>query len=208
MGAGCCEAKGTELDKMRESHSRVLKAVLAINLIMFVTEFAFGWIGNSTSLMGDSLDMLGDAVVYAMSLYFIASNEQTQARVTLLKGGIMVTLGLVVLVEAAFKSMSDVMPVAQTMGWVGGLALAANTYCLWALTRYRNDDLNMRSVWICSRNDIIANTSVLVTAILVATLQSKWPDIVVGSAIALLFIGSGFGVLKAARTALNPRIAS
>ncbi len=205
MSSSCCEEKSCDLEQIRDSHSRVLKIVLAVNLVMFVVEFAFGLLARSTALMGDSLDMLGDATVYAMSLYVVTRSLRIKAKVTLVKGAIMVLLGLIVLAEAIRTVLSDVLPVSETMGWIGTVALGANAFCLWLLTRHKNDDLNMRSVWICSRNDIIANVSVLVAALLVGTLQSQWPDVIVGSIISLLFLGSGLSVFRGALKTLSPQ---
>lgn len=183
---------------MRDKQSNVLKTVLIINGVMFLIEATAGILDRSTALLGDSLDMFGDAVVYAFSLYVLHKSLQWKARAAALKGVIMLAFGIGVLVEAFFKAISDVMPVAQTMSVVGASALAANLCCLYLLYRHRQDDINMRSTWICSRNDIIANSSVLVAALLVNILNSKWPDIIVGGMIAALFLGSAFPVLKEA----------
>jgi cation diffusion facilitator family transporter len=181
----------------------VLKIVLAINLVMFFTEFGFGVLARSTALKADSLDMLGDATVYAFSLYVVARSARSKAKVALLKGAIMIAFGLGILAEAIHKIGSDSVPFSQTMGAIGALALFANSICLWLLLKHRNDDLNMRSTWICSRNDIIANTSVLFAALLVYGTQSKWPDIFVGAGISLLFLRSGLSVFREAKDGLT-----
>jgi cation diffusion facilitator family transporter len=192
----CCEGKGSELNSLREKQGNVLKIVLGINATMFFIEFTMGWIAHSTSLLGDSLDMLGDAVMYGLTLYVLHQSSQSKARVAFLKGVVLAAFGLGVLIEAILKTFSDVLPSAPTMGWIGGLALAANLICLLMLLRHKNDDLNMRSVFICSRNDIISNFAVLVAAVMVSTLNSKWPDIIVGGFIASMFLSSAFTILK------------
>lgn len=195
MGTSCCENKSSELVKLREKQANVLRIVMAVNLAMFVIEFTSGFFARSTALMGDSLDMLGDSIVYGFSLYVLHKSERTRALAALLKGCIIVAFGLWVLFEATVKLFSDSVPVAETMGLIGLLALAANIFCLVLLTKHKDDDINMKSTWICSRNDIISNTGVLVAAALVGLTQTKWPDVVVGFAIAILFLKSAWPIL-------------
>jgi cation diffusion facilitator family transporter len=194
----CCEDKGNELAALRERQGRVLVVVLVINLAMFFVEFISGWLAQSTALLGDSLDMLGDASVYAVTLYALHSSERTRAGVALLKGAVMGLLGLVVIADAIRKSVLGIMPEATWMGAVGFLALAANSVCFSMLHRHRGDDLNMRSTWLFSRNDLIANTSVLGAAGLVVLTGTLWPDVLVGVGIALLFLLSAQQVLTEA----------
>lgn len=194
MGS-CCEDKSCTLDALREKQGRTLKIVLAINVAIFLGEFSAGLLAQSTSLQADSLDGLGDALVYAFSLYVLFKSARWRAGAALLKGLIMLSFGLAVGWEVVHKLTHPVVPVAATMGIVGFLVLAANTTCLYLLTRHRHDDLNMESVWLCSRNDIIANVGVLGAAAVVALTGSMWPDLVVGTAIAALFIKSALHVL-------------
>jgi cation diffusion facilitator family transporter len=191
----CCENKGTELALLRGKQAHVLKIVLAINLVMFFVEFSSGLMAQSTALMADSLDMLGDAIVYGFSLYVLHKSHKLRATAALLKGLIIVIFGLSVLVEATFKIFGSAVPVSQTMGLIGALALVANASCLFLLYRHRDDDINMRSTWTCSRNDIISNVGVLAAAVLVALTNSKWPDVVVGFIIAILFLRSAWPIL-------------
>ncbi|HEX5539180.1 MAG TPA: cation diffusion facilitator family transporter [Methylophilaceae bacterium] len=193
--ASCCEDKSCEITGLREKHSRVLKIVLLVNALMFLVEAIFGWLSHSTALLADSLDMLGDALVYGMSLYVLAGTQRQQAKVALAKSGFMLLFGLFVLGEAAYKMAFPVLPDAQTMGIVGAIALAANLLCFALLYRHRADNLNMSSTWLCSRNDLMANVSVLAAAALGHWLRSGWPDIVVGTCIALLFLQSAYVVL-------------
>lgn len=203
MGKSCCESKSNELVKLREKQATVLKIVMAINLVMFFVEFAAGVGAKSTALMADSLDMLGDAIVYGFSLYVLHKSEHIRATAALLKGLIIVAFGFGVLYEAISKMLSDSIPVAETMGLIGLVALAANVTCLLLLTKHKDDDLNMKSTWICSRNDIISNTGVLVAAALVALTQSKWPDITIGLIISVLFLKSAWPILTESIAAMK-----
>lgn len=199
----CCNDKACELEQMRTDQSATLKIVLAVNLVMFGGEFFAGLIANSTSLMADSLDMLGDAMVYGFSLYVVARDDNWKAGAAFLKGGVMAAFGIVVLIEACWKFLYPVTPDYQIIGVVGLTALLANAFCLFLLTRHRNEDVNMRSVWLCSRNDIIANTSVLFAAAGVYLTASHWPDLVVGIGIAALFLRSSYHVFVDARQTLR-----
>ena len=195
----CCENKAGELRSLRARQSRVLYVALAINAVMFLVEFVSGWLARSTALLGDSLDMFGDAWVYALTLYALHRSERMRAGAALVKGALMLVFGLVVIGEAVRKSVLGVLPDAEWMGAVGMIALAANTVCFLLLYRHRGDDLNMRSTWLCSRNDLIANTSVIGAAVLVGATGSLWPDVALGVAIAALFLHSAWQVLTDAR---------
>ncbi len=194
----CCENKSGELAQLRGSQSRVLYIVLAINAAMFLVEFTAGWIAGSTALLGDSLDMFGDASVYAMTLFVLHRGMRARAGAALLKGEFMLLFGLVVIAEALRRLWLQEVPSADWMGGVGALALLANAVCFVLLYRHRADDLNMRSTWLCSRNDLIANTSVIAAAVLVAITDSLWPDVLVGLAIAALFLTSAGQVIREA----------
>ena len=192
----CCEAKEQELRTLRGKHKTVLITVLAINAVLFVVEAAAGLLANSTALLADSLDMLGDSLVYGFSLYVLWRSAEWKVKAALLKGTVMAGLGVGVLIQAIYKAIAGSVPIAETMGVIGLLVLLGNGFCFLLLYRHRTDDLNMRSTWLCSRNDIIANISVLVAAVGVKILNSSWPDILVGAAIAALFIKSAFSVLR------------
>jgi cation diffusion facilitator family transporter len=199
----CCEDKSCEIVALRESHGRVLWMVLAINAVMFVVEGWAGLVAHSTSLLADALDMLGDALVYGFSLFVLARSARWLAGAGLAKGGFMLAFGLGVLGEALYKVFHPVMPGVETMGVVGVIALAANLVCFFLLYRHRSDNLNMSSTWLCSRNDLIANVGVLLAAGITYLLVSRWPDIIVGCIIAILFLRSAFSVLNQAIRALR-----
>lgn len=192
----CCENKGGELAQLRARQSRVLYIVLAVNALMFLVEFTAGWIASSTALLADSLDMFGDASVYALTLFVLYRGPRARAGAAMVKGGFMLLFGLVVVADAIRKLMLQEVPDANWMGAVATLALIANGYCFALLYRHRSDDINMRSTWLCSRNDLLANTSVIVAALLVAFTSSLWPDILVGLAIAALFLHSAQDVMR------------
>ncbi len=189
----CCDVRPVP-DRRRQ----VLRVVLAINAIMFLVELTAGLLAHSTALLADSADMLGDAIVYGFSLYVIGRGPAWQARAALLKGGIMAVFGAGILLEVGTKLSRGVTPSANLMSGVGLLALAANAAVLAFLWRHRADDVNMRSVWLCSRNDVIANVGVLLAALGVALTGSAWPDIAIGLAIAALFVSSAADVIRAA----------
>ncbi|GHB22318.1 cation transporter [Salinicola rhizosphaerae] len=190
----CCENKAGELAQLRGAQAKVLYWVLGINGSMFVIEFVAGWLIGSTALLADSLDMFGDATVYVLTLYALNRSDKTRAGAALVKSGFMFVFGLAVIAEAIHKSVVGSVPEAGAMGIMGVLALAANTVCFVMLLRYRSADLNMRSTWLCSRNDLIANTSVVLAAIAVGVTGSLWPDVIVGLAIAALFLHSAWQV--------------
>jgi cation diffusion facilitator family transporter len=192
----CCETKAEEIQALRAQHRNVLTVVLLINAVLFVIEVIAGLLARSTALLADSLDMFGDAMVYGFTLYVLSRSAETRAMAAILKGVIMAAFGVGVLTQGLYKLMLGIVPTAETMGIIGLLVLVGNAVCFFLLYRHRSDDLNMRSTWLCSRNDIIANLSVLVAAGGVALSGSLWPDLVVGGAIALLFLRTASTVLR------------
>lgn len=199
----CCETKAEELAALQQRQSRVLVIVLVVNAAMFVVEFGAGLLANSTALQADSLDMLGDSLVYGLSLYALDRGLLWRARAALAKGFVMAAFGLVVLADASMSLGRGVVPIAPVMLGVGALALTANLYCFSLLWKHRSDDLNLRSTWLCSRNDLIANSAVLVAAGLVAWSHSIWPDVIVGAGIAMLFLRTAVGVIRDASGVLR-----
>lgn len=176
--------------------------MLWINVAMFLVESVAGVLGNSTALLADSVDMLGDAIVYGFSLYVIRRGQLWQARAARLKGAIMAAFGIGVLVQVAVKIAHGLAPTVEVMGGVGVLAFAANVFCLTMLWRRRGDDINMRSAWLCSRNDVAGNAGVLVAAGAVALTGSPWPDIAIGLLVAAMFGHSAFRVIRDASRAV------
>lgn len=204
--ANCCQNKACELERLNKSQAKVLWIVLVINATMFFIEFAGGVVAHSFALAADSLDMLGDAIAYGSSIYVINRGTRAKAMSASLKGSIMIFSALVVMVQAFYRLLSHEAPKVSVMSSITVLALVANLTCLMLLNRFKNDDLNMSSVWLCSRNDLIANTSVLAAAGLVWWTGSPWPDLIVGFGITVLFLQSGLSVLSKARAELQPSV--
>jgi Co/Zn/Cd efflux system component len=193
----CCEVR-----EIPREQRRVLRVVLWINAVMFLVESGAGVMAHSTALVADSFDMAGDAIVYGFSLYVVGRGTVWQARAALLKGLIMTAFGVGLLVQVAFKIAHGLSPTVEVMSVVGLLAFAANLGCLILLWRRRGDDINMRSAWICSRNDVIGNTAVLLAAGAVALTGSPWPDIVIGLLVAAVFGRSAVQVVREASRAV------
>ncbi len=202
MAKHCCQNKAKELQKLQKRQSKVLWIILVINAVMFFVEFTGGIKASSLSLAGDSLDMLGDALVYGCSLYVINKGKKAQVRSAMLKGGIMYFSAIAVFARATYQLFAQTVPTVQLMSEIGILALVANLICFLLLIRHRNDNINMSSVWLCSRNDIIANTSVLLTAGLVLLTGSFLPDFMLGLLLTVVFAQSAGKVLTQARQEL------
>ena len=196
----CCSNKGDEIERLagQADQRRVLVMVLAINAGMFLVEFGGGLWAGSAALMADSIDMLGDALVYAVSLFALSRSARWKAGAATFKGVFILLFGMSVTVEIIVKIIHGVPPASGLMLAFGALALAANLYCLRLLWRYRDQDVNMSSTFECSRNDVFSNTGVMVAAGLVWISGSAWPDIVVAAVIAVLFLRSAYTVLREA----------
>ena len=201
--ADCCNDKACEIEVLRNRQSSTLKIVLGINAVMFIVELTAGLISGSVSLLADSLDMLGDALVYGFSIYVVTRGPRMKAKAALFKGGIMVAFGFSVLGQAIYKIVFPQLPLVEAIGAIGLLALIANSLCFALLWRHRSDDINMSSVWLCSRNDIIANVSVLFAAVGVWFTHTGWPDTLVGLALSALFLRSASTVLREATMELR-----
>jgi Co/Zn/Cd efflux system component len=201
--ADCCEDKSCAIDALRERQSATLRIVLAINAAMFALELGAGLAAGSTALLSDSLDNLGDALTYGLSLYAVARGARDKAKVALFKGGLILAAGLFVLAQLVYRVAHPALPLFEAMGAVGLVALAANGACLALLWRHRAEDVNMASVWECSRNDVAANASVLVAAAGVWAFGAAWPDLAVGLLLALLFLRSAARVLRGAVAELH-----
>jgi cation diffusion facilitator family transporter len=205
MGDDCCAGKSVELERFvrRADQKRVLQTVLVINAAMFVAEFAAGVIAGSAALMADSVDMFGDALVYGLSLYALDRSDRWKAGAAMAKGVFILVFGAAVAVDIVIKIQSGVPPSSTIMLMFGGIALAANLACLRLLWRFRAQDVNMASTFKCSRNDVISNVGVLLAAGAVAISGSPWPDMIVGAAIAALFLRSAVRVIRSALPGLR-----
>ena len=196
--ANCCEDKACAIEALQTKQAATLKTVLGINAVMFVVVLAMGIYANSAALLSDALDNLGDALTYALSLYAVGQGIETKSRVALFKGLLILGAGIGVMATVIYKAAHPAMPAFEAMGVTSLVALAANATCLAVLWRHRSEDVNMSSVWECSRNDIASNLSVFVAAGGVWLFASPWPDLVVGFALALLFLMSGAKVIRSA----------
>lgn len=203
----CCDDKACAIDALKDRQTSTLRIVLAINAVMFVVEFASGLIARSTALLSDSLDNFGDAATYGMSLYAVSRGPRAKAKVALLKGGLILIAALFVVGQVAYGVVRPGVPVFELMGAISLLALAANGTCLALLWKHRAEDINMSSVWECSRNDIASNFAVFLAAGLVWATDSGWPDLIVGLCLAALLLRSAYKVTRTALAQLRAPLA-
>lgn len=185
------------------SYRRILWLALAANAAMFLVELVASVLSGSSALAADAADFLGDSANYALSLGALALGGRWISRVALLKGSAMSAYGVAVLAYAAWRAWLGAPPEPLTMGVVGFLALLVNVGVALLLFRYRNGDANMRSVWLCTRNDVIANLAVLAAAAGVFSTASVWPDVAVAAMLAGLGLSSGRHVMRQARAELG-----
>ena len=205
MSAHCCEhdcpAPGqiTNLPRYR----RVLWVALIVNAAMFLVELGAGFSSGSLSLLADAIDFAGDALNYGVSLAVLASALAWRARAAMFKAFSMMGFGLYVLGSAVWAVWNGRVPDAPTMGVVALLALLANVSVAWLLYAFRDGDANMRSVWLCSRNDAIGNVAVFLAALGVFGTGNAWPDLLVAALLASLALPGGWQVLRQARGELG-----
>ena len=192
--SGCCAH-----DAVERRERQLLWVVLTLNASMFVIEFMAGWIAHSTSLLADSLDMFADAVVYGISLYAVGRAVALKARAAVTNGVLQLTLSLVVLADVSRRLLTDAAPEPLVMSVVSLMALTVNMICFGMLYRFRSGDINLKASWICSRNDMMANVGVLIAAIMVSQTGRAWPDLVVGTLIAMLVMTSAIRIISEAR---------
>ncbi|MGJ0486631.1 MAG: cation transporter [Methylomicrobium sp.] len=195
--SGCCD-DNCSLDRLRERQRGTLQMVLGINAVMFFVIAAAAFYGKSTALLADSLDNLGDALTYGLSLYVVSRNTAVKAKVALFKGGLIFLAALAVAAQIAYKFYFPSLPIFEVMGAFSLMGLAANSLCLFLLWRHRHEDVNMSSVWECSRNDIVSNLSVFVAAGAVWLTGSSWPDMVVALGLVGFLIRSAVRVIASA----------
>lgn len=198
----CCN-HDCSLDGLRERQRGTLRIVLGINAVMFVAIAAAGLYSRSTALLADSLDNLGDAFTYGLSLYAVSRGPVAKARVALVKGGLILLAACFVIGQVGYRLMIPDTPIFEVMGAFGLLGLVANSVCFVLLWQHRQDDINMSSVWECSRNDIAANLSVFAAAGAVWLSGSGWPDLVVALALASILVRSAVRVISGAVTELR-----
>lgn len=202
MSAGCNHCHAAKFDGMSPAYRRALWAVIAINAIMFLVEMAAGLTAGSRALQADALDFLGDTATYALSFAVIGMPVAVRARAALVKGVSLALMGLWVLGYTLYGVIVTGVPEAPVMGAVGLLALGANLASVLFLLRWKDGDANVRSVWLCSRNDAIGNVAVLIAASGVWATATGWPDLVVAGLMASLFLSSSIQIIRQSRAEL------
>lgn len=201
MGANCCN--DVKFDGIDPAYKRALIAVIFINATMFLVEMPMGFVGESQALKADALDFLGDTLTYAISLLVIGKADSTRAKAALLKGISLALMGTWVLASSIYTVFYVGNPAPLVMGYVGFAALGANILSVVLLMRYKDGDANVRSVWLCSRNDAIGNVMVLVAASAVWLTGTAWPDLIVACVMASLFLSSSISIIKQAKHELS-----
>lgn len=192
----CCGQ--TSFDGTSKSYRRALLAVIAINAIMFIVELSAGYLARSQALKADALDFGGDAATYAISLAVIGMSASVRAKASLFKAGSLALIALFILGSTIARVFSDGSPETITMSIIGGLALAANLLSVLILLRWRDGDSNVRSVWLCSRNDAIGNVAVMLAALGVWGTATGWPDLIVAGVMGGLFLSSALQITRQA----------
>ena len=204
MSASCCD-HAIDPHRGDEGYRRVLWVVLAINAVMFLVEIGAGVAAGSASLQADALDFLGDTGNYAISLFVVGMALRYRATAALLKGGTMGVFGIWVLGMTAWHAWHGSLPNAFTMGTVGIVALVANAASFGLLWAYRAGDANMRSAWVCTRNDVIGNLAVLLAAVGVFGTGTGWPDVIVAAIMATLALQGAWLVVTQSLAELRPK---
>ena len=200
--SGCCD-DNCAIDALRDRQRGTLRVVLGINGVMFLVIIAAALYGNSTALLADSFDNLGDALTYGLSLYAVSRGAAVKAKVALFKGVLIFLAACAVAGQIAYKIFVPSVPIFEVMGAFSLLGLAANSLCLYLLWRHRHEDVNMSSVWECSRNDIASNLAVLLAAGAVWLTNSGWPDILIAIGLVWFLIRSSVRVISSAMAELR-----
>ncbi|MDR7048838.1 Co/Zn/Cd efflux system component [Duganella sp. 3397] len=201
--ADCCSGSCGSARAPDPGYRKVLWIALLINAAMFVVEVVASMQAHSASLLADSMDFLGDAANYGVSLFVLGLAVVWRSRAAYAKGVVMGIFGLLVLARVLWTGLGGHTPVAQTMGAIGLLAFAANGVVAWCLYAFRDGDANMRSVWLCTRNDMIGNVAVMLAALGVLGTGTAWPDIAVAAIMAVLGLTSAREVIGRARQELK-----
>lgn len=195
--AGCC-GHDAKFDGVSDDYKRRLWIVIALNATMFVVEMAAGHMAKSQALQADALDFLGDALTYGISLAVIGASIRARTNAALAKGISLFFMGAWVFGSTVYRVFYVGVPEAQIMGVIGFLALLTNLASVLLLVRYKDGDANVRSVWLCSRNDAIGNVAVMFAALGVWGTATGWPDLIVAAIMAGLFLSSAFQIVRQA----------
>lgn len=207
MSADCCSHDCSSTPMVDPLYRKVLWAALVLNAVMFVVELGASWTSGSVSLLADSIDFFGDAGNYALSLAVLGMGMATRSKAALFKAACMGAFGMFVFGKALWNLRSGAPPEPATMGAVGFAAFAVNGGVALMLYRFRTGDSNMRSVWICSRNDALGNVAVMLAALGVLGTGSAWPDLMVASVMGVLALSGALTVLRQARQELREVVA-
>lgn len=190
------------IDAQTKAERKTLIVVLTINAIMFFVEFSAGIISESTGLTADSLDMLADASVYGISLFAIGRHMAVKQRAALLSGIVQISLGLFVMVEVIRRTFVGSEPVSEIIVVAAAVALVANSACIVLLAKHRHGEVHLRASWIFTTNDVIVNTGVILSGILIWITDSRYPDLIVGLIVSALVIKGGLKIVRETRS--NP----
>lgn len=205
--AGGCGCTGDSARAEKDpGYRRALWIVVLLNLGFGACEIVGGFIANSQALKADSLDFIGDGTITLVGLIALGWTAAARARIALVQGIFLLTLGLGVIGVALWRALTAVAPEAELMGGIGIVALVVNVASAFVLSRFREGDANVRAVWLFSRNDALANVAVIVAAGLVAWTGSAWPDLTVAAVIAVLFLHSAYEILRGARAELREQV--
>ena len=194
---------GCEIEITNREQSRVLIWLLLINAVMFIAEFGIGWYAQSTGLLADSVDMLADAIVYAIGLYAVGRSLAHKANAALLSGWFQALLAVLILLDILHRGVVGSEPTSMLMMIVGSVALIANVLCLLLIQRHKDGEVHMRASWVFSKNDVIANVGVILAGGLVWALDSRWPDLIIGSVIAAIILRGARHIICDARQELR-----
>ena len=194
---GCC-GNDAKFDGVSDEYKRRIWIVIALNATMFVVEMTAGQVAQSQALKADALDFLGDALTYGISLAVIGASLRARTNAALAKGISLFLMGAWVFGSTVYRVFYVGVPAAEIMGIVGALALATNLASVFLLMSYKDGDANVRSVWLCSRNDAIGNIAVMIAALGVWGTASGWPDLIVAAIMASLFLSSSFQIIRQA----------
>lgn len=197
----CCS-----VDAENKQQRLLLWTVLVLNGGMFFVEFTAGWLGQSSGLMADSLDMLADAMVYMVGLYAVGKAIQYKAKAALLNGRLQLLLAGLIMLDVIVRLVTGHQPQSNIMLIVSCVALTVNVFCFWLLLRHRAGDINMRASWVCSRNDMLANIGVFLSAGCVIWFDSALPDLFIGTAIAGLILHSSLKIIHESKQLLTAQL--
>ena len=205
MSASCCSASScSAAPPVDPRYRRALWVALVLNALMFAVELGGSWASGSVSLLADAIDFFGDAGNYAISLAVLSMAASARSKAALFKAACMGAFGVFVLGRAAWSAAAGTVPEPATMGAIGALALLANVSVAAMLYAWREGDANMRSVWLCSRNDAIGNVAVMAAALGVFGTGSAWPDLAVAAVMGVLALTAAWSVVRQARHELRP----